>query len=252
MRGFLTFSIGALIVLSGCARENTGDSFGGAPATTKAIDRPVPAKETNVKPKQPQSEVRVLLLTPQAHIHQRINEETFIDFVVAMDRSIQDYFDARKANDGCRVQVGCALLPGQKPLLDIQFQPAAAARAHEERLTRVLEQIAVPPVQNGPVAFAWRGVFGDVGEDKEGFSFPFARFIPEKRVRLDDALLEAAGIPPSPNTPHKGAVNRDQVEVSKELARRLNCSVIAAQGYHVVRREGEAIHISVYRVPDAE
>lgn len=138
----------------------------------------------------------VFLLTPALDIYRRIEPREFVAFVSNVDRAIDDQFLNEPVCDGIEIQVACALLPGNKKLVEFQVRPPIAGSAHVERLAAVIDQMPIPEVIEGPVAFFRRGVFGGGTRQEGGFGLPFVQFpLNPGTVLLDDLLMQAGAVP---------------------------------------------------------
>jgi hypothetical protein len=134
----------------------------------------------------------VFLLTPEFDIYQRIEPAAFIEFVSKVDCAIKAAFDNRPTDEGVELQVACALLPGQKKVVEGQIQPEHAASRHVERLAQAIDALQVPEVLDGPVAFFRRCVLSGGLNPSPGFGLPFFQFLRHPgMVLLDEVLMQA-------------------------------------------------------------
>lgn len=140
----------------------------------------------------------VFLLTPTADIYQRIEPEALIEFVLAVDGAIREEFADLPAGEGVELQVGCALLPSLKKLVEGRIEPAYAADRHVERLAQAIDGLKTPDVSGGPVAFSRRCVLGAGLNPSPGFGLPFYQFLRRPGlVLLDDLLMNAGATKPA-------------------------------------------------------
>ncbi len=141
----------------------------------------------------------VLLLTPDCHIQERIEGEKFLEFVESALKVITEY-GSDPPSTLVELQVGCALLPGNRLIVEVQTRPAEVRSLHAKGLTPRLRQLTVPPIEGWPVAFARRIRFGQIVEGS-ACPLPFASFVnSEQPISLDELLLEAGGVQlPSPS-----------------------------------------------------
>src|SRR5262245_13471823 len=130
----------------------------------------------------------VMLLTPDFHINQRVDQQAFIAFARSVDNATKTYFKQSPSERGLDLQVACALLPEDKLLLEIQVQPEDVPTETIAGLRRSLEMLPRPRVRFGPVAFSSRSmVRGGCTQPGGGFGFPFASLLkPGKQGMLDD------------------------------------------------------------------
>ena len=137
----------------------------------------------------PDSDI-VFQLTPDYHIQERLDREKFIEFVESAFAIITEC-----CNDPpptlAELQVGCAVLPGNRLVVEVQTGPAEVRSLHAKDITSRLRRLMVPSVEGGPVAFA-RQIRFDQAAEGRSLKFPFASFVhSEQPTTLDEVLLEA-------------------------------------------------------------
>jgi hypothetical protein len=137
-----------------------------------------------------------MLLTPDFQISQRVDQQAFVDFIVAANSATKGYFEQFPQPRGLEVQVACAALPQDKLLLEIQVQPEAVPDEVLVSLRQRIEALPRPEVKHGPVAFSSRLLIqGGCPECDVAFGFPFASIMkPGAQGLLDDMLMAAAGL----------------------------------------------------------
>src|SRR5262245_18535445 len=112
----------------------------------------------------------ILLLAPDEQVSERVDRDDFLAFAEAALAMVADHC-AHLPTPLDGLQVGCALLPGGRLLVEVQTAPAEARPVHARALTRALRRLSVPAVEGGPVAFARRARLGQAAGD---LSLPFA------------------------------------------------------------------------------
>lgn len=140
----------------------------------------------------PDSDI-VFQLTPDYHIQERLDREKFIEFVESAFAIITEC-----CNDPpptlAELQVGCAVLPGNRLVVEVQTGPAEVRSLHAKDITSRLRRLMVPSVEGGPVAFA-RQIRFYQGAEGRSLTFPFASFVhSEQPTTLDEVLLEAGAV----------------------------------------------------------
>jgi len=184
----------------------------------------------------------VFLLTPSFDIYRRIDPGEFIAFVVEVSQAIDEQFLHWPASTRIEFQTACALLPGRKSIVEFQVQPPDAGATHIKQLAAVLEQMPVPELTAGPVAFFRRAVFGQGPKQAGGFDLPFLRFLQSPGMMLLDDLLMQAGEVPAPSKslwdritgffrgdpmPERAIAEQ---EIVPSLSKQLGCVVIVCNG----------------------
>ena len=99
----------------------------------------------------------VLLPTPDRHLQERIRTEHLIMFVESALAVITENCN-HPPPALAELQVACALLPGNRLVVEVQTDPAEARLALAKGITFRLRQLTVPSVEGGPVAFARRAL----------------------------------------------------------------------------------------------
>lgn len=186
-----------------------------------------------------------LLLTPDYHVRERLHEEKFIEFVESALTVITEYCN-NPPSTLAELQVGCALLPENRLVVDIQTGPSEVRSLHAKGIAPRLRQLAVPSVEDGPVIFARRIRFRQTSEGSS-CALPFACFVnTEQPTPLDEVLLEAGGVRlPSPSLWGKvkgffaakratSPADSDSGEIAEAISRRTGVAVIACNGPLVV------------------
>ncbi|MEK6234860.1 MAG: hypothetical protein N2C14_09120, partial [Planctomycetales bacterium] len=97
----------------------------------------------------------IMLLTSDTALRSRVHQEVFADFVLAVRRTVEEFFAERASATGVDLQIACALAPERKTLVEVQSQPDLAADAHAD-LTARLNRLVCPAVRGGPAAFVSR------------------------------------------------------------------------------------------------
>jgi hypothetical protein len=145
----------------------------------------------------------LLLLTPDGHIHQRMDRpEQFVDFVKEVVDATRQYFQMHPPPCGLDLRVACAILPQDKLVLEIVLWPREQSGVIVPGLRRHLEALPRPRVNYGPVAFASQTIIqGGCSEEHEGFGVPFASLMkPGQHGSLDDVLMDIAGLSAEPTS----------------------------------------------------
>ncbi|MCE2750541.1 MAG: hypothetical protein LW720_01490 [Pirellula sp.] len=189
----------------------------------------------------------VFQLTPDYHIQERLDREKFIEFVESAFAIITEC-----CNDPpptlAELQVGCAVLPGNRLVVEVQTGPAEVRSLHAKDITSRLRRLMVPSVEGGPVAFARQIRFYQAAEGRS-LTFPFASFVhSEQPTTLDEVLLEAGAVRlPSPSLLEKvraffigkrqtRPVDTESEPIAAALSRRTRVNVIVGPGQLVLDR----------------
>jgi tetratricopeptide (TPR) repeat protein len=136
--------------------------------------------------------------TPEPQMAHRVNRQAFLDFYRLFQDTIRSYFQSLPAGPGFDVQVACALVPGRRSLFEIESRPAEHLELLLEGLLERLQQLAVPVVRLGPVAFVVRRcIWGGAERPPGDFDFPWKQHVPDgPAASLDLVLMAAAGLGP--------------------------------------------------------
>lgn len=85
-----------------------------------------------------------LVLTPHEKLRDSLNEECFAHFVEAVYREVQ-HWHSHETAPPAHLQIGCALLPGEQSLIELQFHTESAGTDCFRRLHDQLCALDVPP-----------------------------------------------------------------------------------------------------------
>ena len=86
------------------------------------------------------------LFTPVSDINCRVNAKDYIAFVGALEDAISAHCRNYDPDDTVSFQIGCALLPGGKKLIEIEVIPKQSPAFNARQLGEVINQIASPEV----------------------------------------------------------------------------------------------------------
>jgi hypothetical protein len=175
-------------------------AYAGRALAYRSLDKEADAVSDEEKVRElggvrPAREEFVLLLTPDFHISQRVDQQAFLNFFGAVDATIKNYFQEFPQPEGLDVQVACAVLPQDKLLVEVQVQPKDVPDEVLLGLRQRIEALPRPEVRHGPVAFSSRSLVGGGCPDSDvEFGFPFASLMKTGTdCPLDDALMVAGG-----------------------------------------------------------
>lgn len=187
----------------------------------------------------------VFLLTPDYHVQERIQGEKFIEFVESALTVITEYCK-KPPSMLAGLQVACALLPGNRLVVEVQTDPVEMWPLPAREITYRLRRLPVPSIEGGPVAFARRIQFGQAVEGSS-FSFPFATFVNSEQPTLLDGVLLKAGavVVASPSLWGKvkaffagrqgtATVKSESERIAATLSRRTGVTVIDSNGQLLV------------------
>ncbi len=165
-----------------------------------------------------------MILAPDQVIAQRVNQEAFVHFVAAFDRTVKSFAHKTETQPGVDVQIGYAMFPGGRRLIDLQIRPETLPSHIATELTMELEALRQPPVEGGPVSFCCRAMlWGGATGPHASFQFPFSRYFGKRSASFDQLLTEAAGLAFSPSASARGVVagRGDRAGAVRTLWRRL-------------------------------
>jgi|GEM_PF-1475523 len=146
-----------------------------------------------------------MILVPDHVIAQRVNQEAFVHFVAAFDRTVKAFVGKTETQPGVDVQIGYAMFPGGQRLIDLQIRPAALPPHIVTELKLELESLRQPPVEGGPVSFCCRAMlWGGASGPHAPFQFPFSQYLGRRSASFDQMLTEAAGLPCPAAEPARG------------------------------------------------
>ncbi|MFN7732304.1 MAG: hypothetical protein ACK5OB_10380 [Pirellula sp.] len=135
----------------------------------------------------------VLLLTPDHQVRERLQGEQFIAFFGSVMRVITEYCIQESATL-VELQVGCAILPGNRLVVEVQTVPAELWSQPAKEITTRLRQLEVPDVEDGTIVFSRRIRFTQQGEAILR-SIPFASYLNrEQSITFDELLLKAGQV----------------------------------------------------------
>ncbi|HPM79921.1 MAG TPA: tetratricopeptide repeat protein [Candidatus Anammoximicrobium sp.] len=138
-----------------------------------------------------------MILAPDHVIAQRVHQEAFVHFVAAFDRTLKSFVRKTEAQQGVDVQIGYAMFPGDRRLIDLQIHPETLPPHVVAELRMELEELRQPPVEGGPVSFCCRTMlWGGANDRHPPFLFPFSRQFTRRAGSFDKLLMEAAGLAP--------------------------------------------------------
>jgi len=133
-----------------------------------------------------------MLLTPRQEIGVRIDSGALTRFVTEVERELAGYCTSTPAPVDV-LQVGCAMLPGHRLIIEVQTFPAEARVFHARQITQRLRQLDVPVVA-GPVVFARRMCLRSA-DQAQRFRPPFSALATgAEAAPLDRILCEAGGV----------------------------------------------------------
>ncbi len=75
-----------------------------------------------------------MILAPDHVIAQRVHQEAFVHFVAAFDRTLKSFVRRSEAQQGVDVQIGYAMFPGDRRLIDLQIRPETLPTARRGRV----------------------------------------------------------------------------------------------------------------------
>jgi hypothetical protein len=146
----------------------------------------------------------IYLLTPDRDVRERMELEALARFVAQVNGELRAYCAATTVPLD-ELQVGCAVLPGGRLIIEVQALPAETRTLHARSITPRLRLLDRPSVAVGPVVFA-RCMRLRPAEEQRAFRPPFSMFATAPdAVPLDRVLCEAAAILGEPDT----GFNRD-------------------------------------------
>ena len=141
-----------------------------------------------------------MILAPDHVIAQRVHQEAFVHFIAAFDRAVKAFARTTEAQPGVDVQIGYALFPHDKRLIDLQIRPDILPSHIVSELQLELEALRQPPVEGGPVSFCCRVMlWGGAAGSHPPFQFPFSPQFGSRSASFDQLLSEAAGVPFPPS-----------------------------------------------------
>lgn len=141
-----------------------------------------------------------MILAPDHVIAQRVHQEAFVHFVAAFDRTLKSFVRKSEAQQGVDVQIGYAMFPGDRRLIDLQIHPEILPAHVVAELRMELEELRHPPVEGGPVSFCCRTMlWGGAPDRHPPFLFPFSRQFAKRAGSFDKLLMEAAGLASGPS-----------------------------------------------------
>ncbi len=132
----------------------------------------------------------ILLLVPEQHVTARIARPDLLGFVRRAEGEVLAYCRAAAGKIG-EIQLGFALLPGARLMLDLQTDTAERRVPIGQQLIPRLRALSVPRVESGPVVFARRLRLSNAEHERQ-FVPPFFSFAKHETATLDNVLLEAA------------------------------------------------------------
>ncbi len=136
-----------------------------------------------------------MILAPDHVIAQRVHQEAFVHFVAAFDRTLKSFVRKTETQPGVDVQIGYAMFPDDRRLIDLQIRPEIMQPHILAELKMELEALRQPPVEGGPVSFCCRTMlWGGAAQLHPPFLFPFSRQFTRRAGSFDQLLLEAAGL----------------------------------------------------------
>ncbi len=190
------------------------------------------------------------LFTPLSDINCRVNVKDYIAFVGAMEDAISAHCRNDDPDDTVSFQIGCALLPGGKKLIEIDVIPKESPAFHARQLGEVINQIASPEVSNGPIVCSRRRHHRGHQKPYGGFGMPFARLVQHRESIWLDTLVMEASSTSQPNqtfwtmvtnffrTKPKLIDTASEMELGQGISGRLKeCKVIILSGRAKLTRE---------------
>ncbi|MBM4089166.1 MAG: tetratricopeptide repeat protein [Planctomycetes bacterium] len=140
----------------------------------------------------------LFLFTSQEHLARRISQESLFHYVSACDRLVARRLDRIRERQGIDIQLSCALFPTGRTLADIQVRPAGVLPAELlEELTRQLERLPSPRVEDGPVAFSARKMVWGGSDRRPEFDFPFTHYV--ESGEFNELLVDSGCRPAEPD-----------------------------------------------------
>ena len=141
------------------------------------------------------------LFTPVSDINCRVNAKDYIAFVGALEDAISAHCRNYDPDDTVSFQIGCALLPGGKKLIENEVIPKQSPAFNARQLGEVINQIASPEVSEGPIVCSRRRHHRGHQKPYGGFGMPFARVVQHgESIWLDTLVMEASSTPQPKHT----------------------------------------------------
>lgn len=133
-------------------------------------------------------------LTAEELIQERADPASLMDYLQLLDREQASLSSVLSQGLGCISQLGLAILPGRRLLVDPRARPSRW-QPTLDRLARRLTDLPVPPVRGGPVIFVWRIEPPDPQRLMSGLHCPtpFVALIPPgSKTSLDELVEQTA------------------------------------------------------------
>ncbi len=136
------------------------------------------------------------LFTPVSDINYRVDPKDYIAFVGAMEDAISAHCRNFDPDDAVSFQIGCALVPGGRKLIEIEVIPKESPAFNARQLGEVINQIASPEVCTGPIVCCRRRHHSRLQKQYGNFGMPFTRLLnPGESIWLDTLVMEASSTP---------------------------------------------------------
>jgi len=192
-----------------------------------------------------------MILAPDHVIAQRVHQEAFVHFVAAFDRTLKSFVRRTEAQSGVDVQIGYAMFPGDRRLIDLQIQPETLPPHVVAELRMELEDLRQPPVEGGPVSFCCRTMlWGGAADPHQPFVFPFSRQFTKRTGSFDQLLMEAAGLASGRRGSHGAAGRGEAGGLLRSVWRRAK-GWLSGRGPRFARPPRPAPPASVIASPEA-
>ncbi len=151
----------------------------------------------------------LIVLASDHVLVQRVHHEAFVHFAAAFERTVKAFAGKTEACPGVDIQIGYAMFPGGRRLVDLQIRPDVLPPHVVSELRMELDALRQPPVEGGPVSFCCRAMlWGGAGEPHSPFLFPFSSYFGGRTAPFDQLLTEAAGLSVPPAASAGGAARR--------------------------------------------
>lgn len=127
----------------------------------------------------------------------RVSATAMANYVGIVLSRVDSMLESAEVQDGYELLVSCALLPAGKQWIDISVNPPQQMAMWTEELESAIRKITPPPVQGGPVAFAFYRRKGLAGAAMSKIA-PFPKLSQSiESLGLEAALMQAVNPEPS-------------------------------------------------------
>ncbi len=172
-----------------------------APNQTSAAEAVLPADDpgqTQTSMEQPPRHYLMLLIEDE-QFTQRIHPEAFGSFFTACQRRVERVLGEQPAQRARDILVACAVFPDGRKVCEIQSVPELSADI-DRAIRAAILSLESPPVEEGPVPFAFGMAIAGGIDQPPRFRYPFSRQFTDREGSLDALLMEDAGLPFEPRS----------------------------------------------------